>query len=204
MLTSIQSAGVAPEVNLRITQVRKHARDLLPLGNTGQTLPEVQNRGINGPMKRTFVLQNLKKNKKKLSKVTLLETPYGAPPKIQNFRNLRKKSTKNNPTGNKTAKNFNSGYIGRLSKFFQYSDSAINNRDISRTVALKSVRISVDRTNKPLWFLYDKQTSPPKVIRISRSEEFHFGGSSGGEMQHFMQFSVATFLMKCSIQCEGI
>ena len=40
--------------------------------------------------------------------------------------------------------------------------------------------------------------------QISRSEEFHFGGSSGGEMQHFMQFSVATFLMKCSIQCEGI
>ena len=35
--------------------------------------------------------------------------------------------------------------------------------------------------------------------KISRSEEFHFGGSSGGEMQHFMQFSVATFLMKCSI-----
>ena len=27
MLTSIQSAGVAPEVNLRITQVRKHASD---------------------------------------------------------------------------------------------------------------------------------------------------------------------------------
>ena len=42
------------------------------------------------------------------------------------------------------------------------------------------------------------------IEKISRSEEFHFGGSSGGEMQHFMQFSVATFLMKCSIQCEGI
>ena len=27
MLTSIQSAGVAPEVSLRITQMRKHARD---------------------------------------------------------------------------------------------------------------------------------------------------------------------------------
>ena len=27
MLTSIQSAGVAPEVNLRIRQARKHARD---------------------------------------------------------------------------------------------------------------------------------------------------------------------------------
>ena len=26
MLTSIQSAGVTPEVNLRITQVRKHAK----------------------------------------------------------------------------------------------------------------------------------------------------------------------------------
>ena len=27
MLTSIQTAGVAPEVNLRITQVRKHTKD---------------------------------------------------------------------------------------------------------------------------------------------------------------------------------
>ena len=27
MLTSVQSVGVTPEVNLRITQVRKHVRD---------------------------------------------------------------------------------------------------------------------------------------------------------------------------------
>ena len=31
MLTSIQSAGVAPEVNLRITQARKHASDACTL-----------------------------------------------------------------------------------------------------------------------------------------------------------------------------
>ena len=49
-------------------------------------------------------------------------------------------------------------------------------------------------------------------MKISRSEEFHFGGSSGGEMQHFMQFSVATHKLctfnraqlTCSIHCEGI
>ena len=50
MLTSIQTAGVAPEVNLRITQVRKHAkRDPPWLWNPGQMSPEVQNRGISGP-----------------------------------------------------------------------------------------------------------------------------------------------------------
>ena len=50
------------------------------------------------------------------------------------------------------------------------------------------------------------------IIQISRSEEFHFGGSSGGEMQPFMQFSVATHKLctfnraqlTCSIQCDGI
>ena len=47
MLTSIQSAGVAPEVNLRITQARKQARDP----------PEVQNRGVSVPTKRIYVLQ---------------------------------------------------------------------------------------------------------------------------------------------------
>ena len=57
MLTSIQSAGVAPEVNLGITQARKHARDQPWLGNPGQMLPEVQNSGISGSTKRTYILQ---------------------------------------------------------------------------------------------------------------------------------------------------
>ena len=63
MLTPIQSAGVTPEVNLRITQVRKHTKDPPWFWNPGQTSPEVQNRGISGPTKRTYVLQKLKKKK---------------------------------------------------------------------------------------------------------------------------------------------
>ena len=47
MPTSIQSASVTPEVNLRITQVRKHAkRDLPWLYNPGQMPQEAQNRGF--------------------------------------------------------------------------------------------------------------------------------------------------------------
>ena len=43
--TSIHSAGVAPEK-----------------AHPGQTSPKVQNRGISGPTKRTYVLQKLKSN----------------------------------------------------------------------------------------------------------------------------------------------
>ena len=53
------SAGVAPEVHLRITHVRKHARDPSGLWNPGPTSSEdLQNRGIGGHTKRTCVLQN--------------------------------------------------------------------------------------------------------------------------------------------------
>ena len=45
MLTSIQSASVAPEVNPRITQVKKSTRDLPWLRNPGQMSLDVQNRG---------------------------------------------------------------------------------------------------------------------------------------------------------------
>ena len=62
MLTSIQSAGVATEVNLRITQARKHARNPPWLWNPGQTSPEVQNRGISGPSKN-FKKKNYKNGK---------------------------------------------------------------------------------------------------------------------------------------------
>ena len=64
MLTFIQSAGVAPEVNLRITQARQHAKDLSWLWNPGQTSAEVQNRGISGSIKRTYVTQNFFRKKK--------------------------------------------------------------------------------------------------------------------------------------------
>ena len=55
----VEKSCVAPEVNLRITQARKHARDPPWLWNPGQKSPEVQNRGISGPTK------NLKKTKNK-------------------------------------------------------------------------------------------------------------------------------------------
>ena len=38
------------------------------------------------------------------------------------------------------------------------------------------------------------------MSQISRSEEFHFGGSSGGEIPHFMQFFVATREL-CTLHC---
>ena len=64
MLTSIQLAGVTPEVNLRnllCTGKEAHKRGNPPWPwNPGQTSPEVQNRGISGPTKRTYVLQKLK------------------------------------------------------------------------------------------------------------------------------------------------
>ena len=41
---------------------------------------------------------------------------------------------------------------------------------------------------------------PNQLNKILRSEEFHFGGSSGGEMPHFMQFSVATHEL-CTLHC---
>ena len=65
MLTPIQSAGVTPEMNLRITQVKKHAWDPPWLWNPGQTSPEVQNRDISGSMKRINDLKNFLKKQKK-------------------------------------------------------------------------------------------------------------------------------------------
>ena len=72
MLTSIQSAGVTPEVNLRnlLCVARKHASEGIHPGfeTPGQTSPEVQNRGISGPAKRTYVLQKFLKKKKIVKK----------------------------------------------------------------------------------------------------------------------------------------
>ena len=61
----LQSAGLAPEVNLGITKTRKYARDIPWFWNPGQTSPGVQNRGISSPTKRTHVLKT--KNKKKIA-----------------------------------------------------------------------------------------------------------------------------------------
>ena len=64
MLTSRQSSGVEPVVNLKITQARKYAkRDPSWLWNPGQTSLEVQTRGISGPTKRTCVLQKTLRKK---------------------------------------------------------------------------------------------------------------------------------------------
>ena len=56
----MEKAGVAPEVNLRnLLCASEEARKR---GNPpGQTSPEVQNRGISGPTKRTCVLQKFLK-----------------------------------------------------------------------------------------------------------------------------------------------
>ena len=55
-------ADLKPEVNLRITLVRKYARDTSRFWNPGQTSPEVQTRGISNPTKRTCVLHFSLKN----------------------------------------------------------------------------------------------------------------------------------------------
>ena len=71
-MTSIQLAGVAPEVNLRTTQVKKHTK--------GSTLALKPRSDVNRSPKqeyqwlheRTYVLQNLfKKRKKKLNQIRL-------------------------------------------------------------------------------------------------------------------------------------
>ena len=60
MLTSMQSAGVTPELNLRMTQAHKKGSTLALKPRADQ----VQNRGISGPTKRTYVLKNFLKSKK--------------------------------------------------------------------------------------------------------------------------------------------
>ena len=60
MLTSIQSAGVTPEVNLRITQARKHAKGIHPGFETHcRCHQKSKNRGISGLTKKTS--KNLQK-----------------------------------------------------------------------------------------------------------------------------------------------
>ena len=79
MLATKRSAGVASEVNLRehvMLLIRLHQvwirQNPVWLWNLEETSPEVQNRGISGPTKRTHVLQKLKKKTKKLGLMGLL------------------------------------------------------------------------------------------------------------------------------------
>ena len=74
----VEKASVAPEVNLRNPlcageEARKWGNPPW-LWNPGQTSPEVQNRGISGPTKRTCVLQKFKKKKKKINVVLTATT----------------------------------------------------------------------------------------------------------------------------------
>ena len=64
MLTFIQSAGVTPEVNLRITQSRKHAKGIHPGFETQGRCDQKYITGVSvAPTKRTYVLQKFLKNK---------------------------------------------------------------------------------------------------------------------------------------------
>ena len=68
MLTSIQSAGAAPEVNLRNSLHagdKAHKRGIHPGFETQGRHTRSPNRGNSGPMKRTYVLQKFQKKKKK-------------------------------------------------------------------------------------------------------------------------------------------
>ena len=59
MLTTKRLAGIAPEVNLR-----KHISyvPLRSVNKVTQKSPEIQNRGISGPTKMTYVLQKFKRS----------------------------------------------------------------------------------------------------------------------------------------------
>ena len=66
ILTSIQSAGIAPEVNLRITQMRKHTKGIHSGFETEDRCHQKSKTGVSvTPQKGTYVLQNFKKKKKK-------------------------------------------------------------------------------------------------------------------------------------------
>ena len=68
MLTSIQSAGVAPEVNLRTSaKTRKHAseKSTLTLNPRADITKSPKQGYISGPTKRTCVLQKILKKRKK-------------------------------------------------------------------------------------------------------------------------------------------
>ena len=70
MLATKRSAGVTPEVNLGKCVTHRSPPSVNNAAHSGfktqETSPEIQDRGINGPTKRTNVLQNcLKKNSNK-------------------------------------------------------------------------------------------------------------------------------------------
>ena len=72
---SIQSAGVAPEVNLRnSTLARKPASEKSTLALKPRAdVTKIQNRDISGPTKRTYVLQRFFKKKRLIQRIFLAE-----------------------------------------------------------------------------------------------------------------------------------
>ena len=66
MLISIQSAGVAPEVNLRINaNERAHKKGIYLALKPRTDVTRSPKQGYQWPMKRTYVLQKFKKEKEK-------------------------------------------------------------------------------------------------------------------------------------------
>ena len=73
-------------INLRIKQARKHTRDPPWLWNPGQTSPELENRGVSGPIKGIL---SSKKNfffkKERIKKKIISEPSLRAPPPPTKF-----------------------------------------------------------------------------------------------------------------------
>ena len=67
MLTSIQSAGVAPEVNLRITQVRKQAKEIHPGLETKGRCHQKSKTGYQWPHEKDLCPPNFFKKKNNVS-----------------------------------------------------------------------------------------------------------------------------------------
>ena len=58
MLATKMLAGVTPEVNLRECVTHMPLSNINKAAHPEEMSPKVQNRGISGPTKRTYVLQN--------------------------------------------------------------------------------------------------------------------------------------------------
>ena len=57
MLTSVQSAGVTPEMNLRITQAKNYAKGSTQILKPRADITGSPKQGVSGPTKMTCILQ---------------------------------------------------------------------------------------------------------------------------------------------------
>ena len=73
-------------------------------------------------------------------------------------------------------------------------------RSVGEAVSTGDCQFGVYNSLFPAKSWQDPASIDREKQKISRSEEFHFGGSSGGEMPHFMQFSVASRKL-CTLHC---